>query len=294
MMTARMGLKWFIAGIIFSALWPSASTATKLALTRAQPLVIANVRFGIAALIMLLVAHLIKKERLPQKAEWKKLALYGLLNITIYLGLYVVAMQYVSAGVGSLAVATNPVFISLFSVFFLGKKLNASIIISLLVCLAGVLIAAWPLIAHQQVTPLGLGLLLLSMVCYSVGTIYFSGQSWGGLSLLAINGWQTLLGGLFLLPVTFITYQPGHNHSGHLFWLCVLWLAIPVSIFAVQLWLWLLRQDTVRAGLWLFLCPVFGFAFAAWQMGDRIDIYAITGIIIVIIGLIISKINSRD
>jgi len=46
------------------------------------------------------------------------LAVYGLLNISIYLGMYVIAMQTITAGIGSLAVASNPVFISFLSVFF--------------------------------------------------------------------------------------------------------------------------------------------------------------------------------
>ena len=44
--------------------------------------------------------------------------IYGFLNITIYLGLYVIAMQNITAGIGALAIASNPVFISSLSVFF--------------------------------------------------------------------------------------------------------------------------------------------------------------------------------
>ena len=80
MFTINKSLSWFIAGILFALLWGSASTATKIGLTVAQPLVIAEVRFALAAFIMLLVAHVVFKHRLPEKAQWKPLALYGLLN----------------------------------------------------------------------------------------------------------------------------------------------------------------------------------------------------------------------
>jgi drug/metabolite transporter (DMT)-like permease len=69
----------------------------------------------------------------------------------------------------------------------------------------------------------------------------------------------------------------------------VLWLAIPVSIAAVQLWLWLLKTNAVKAGLWLFLCPLFGFVFAAWLMKDSISLYTIAGVAMVITGLLISQ-----
>lgn len=291
--TGNTRIKWLVAGTLFAALWASAATATKIGLTVAQPLVIAVVRFGMGAAIMLFIAHGIKRYRLPQKTEWKQIAIYGLLNITIYLGFYVVAMQTVSAGIGALAIATNPVFISFLSVFFLKKKLTGAVILAIIICMAGVVCAAWPLFAEATVTTRGLLILLFSMLSYSVGAIYFTSREWSGLSLFTINGWQTLLGGLFLLPFTLFFYKGDANHFDKTFWSSVGWLAIPVSIAAVQLWLWLLQTNAVRAGLWLFLCPLFGFVFAAWLTNDVISIYTVTGVILVVIGLLLSKINTK-
>lgn len=286
-------LRWFGAGMLFAILWASASSATKIGLAVAQPLVIAQIRFVMASAIMLCIAHLIMKQRLPVKREWKQLAVYGFFNISVYLGLYVIAMQTITAGIGSLAVASNPVFISFLSVFFLKKKLHFSIVLSLIVCTVGVVCASWPLFANATVSIQGLLILFLSMLSYSIGAIYFSSKQWNGLSLLTINGWQTLLGGLFLLPVTFFFYKNQHNHFNKTFWLSVGWLAIPVSIFAVQLWLWLLQLNAVRAGLWLFLCPLFGFIIAALLLKDVISLYTIVGVLLVIIGLLISKLNAK-
>jgi probable blue pigment (indigoidine) exporter len=286
-------LKWTVAGLLFAASWASAATATKIGLTVAQPLVIAVVRFGVAAIIMLFIAHIIKRSRFPQGKEWKQIAIYGLLNITIYLGCYVIAMQTVTAGIGSLAIAANPVFISFLSVFFLKKKLTWGVALSIFVCMIGVLCAAWPLFAEATVTTKGLLILLFSMLCYSLAAIYFSEKKWNGLSLFTINGWQTLLGGLFLLPFTLFFYKSEANRYNETFWSAVGWLAIPVSIFAVQLWLWLLQTNAMRAGLWLFLCPLFGFAFAAWLTKDTISMYTVVGTILVIVGLLLSKINAR-
>lgn len=293
MLPVNKNLSWFFAGTLFAFLWASASTATKIGLTVAQPLVIAEVRFASASFIMLLVTHLILKQPLPAKKEWKQLAIYGFLNITVYLGLYVIAMQNITAGIGALAVASNPVFISFLSIFFLKKKLHFSMIISIITCTIGVVYASWPLIGNSSVSVQGLIILFLSMLSYSIGAIYFSSRHWNGLSLLTINGWQTLIGGLFLLPVTFLFYKDPLNHINSKFWLSVSWLAIPVSIFAVQLWLWLLKLNPVRGGLWLFLCPLFGFAIAAWILQDAISIYTVIGVLLVIVGLLLSRLSIR-
>lgn len=293
MFNTNARLKWVITGLLFAALWASASAATKIGLTSAQPLVIAEIRFALASAIMLVITHLIMRKRLPAGKEWKQLAIYGLLNITIYLGCYVVAMQTVSAGIGSLSTATNPVFICFMSVIFLNKKLTLPVILALVICSAGVVCAAWPLFKEAYVTPGGLLILFFSMLSYSVAAIYFSSKDWGGLHLFTINGWQTFLGGLFLLPVTLFFYKKGSNQFDTTFWQCVAWLAIPVSIFAVQLWLWLLKTNPVRAGLWLFLCPLFGFMYAAWLLNEPISIYTIFGVALVIAGLLISRRNIK-
>jgi len=284
---------WIGAGLLFALLWSSASTATKAGLTVAQPFVIADVRFMLAAAIMLFVAYVIRKERLPSSKEWKQLAVYGLLNITVYLGCYVVAMKTITAGIGALAVTSNPVFMSFLSVFFLRQSLTPAIFFSIIVCILGVLCVAWPLLGTAAVDAKGLALLLAAMLSYSAGAIYFSARQWNGLSLLAINGWQTLLGGIFLLPFAVWFYKPSANKFNGKFWISVGWLAVPVSIGAVQLWLWLLQKNAIRAGLWLFLCPLFGFVLAAWLMHDPISLYTIAGILLVMGGLLLSKINGR-
>ncbi|HRO84257.1 MAG TPA: EamA family transporter [Niabella sp.] len=284
---------WFLAGLLFAILWASASTATKIALKEAQPLVVAVSRFGVASVIMLFTSHFILKNRLPRNEEWKQLAVYGLLNITIYLGLYVVAMKEVTAGIGALTVAASPVFISFLSFFVLNKPLSAIILTAIFICIAGFVVVAWPLFDGATVTVRGLALLILSMFSYSVGTIYFASKEWNDMHLLTLNGWQTLLGGIFMMPFVFFTYKSNANHFGGDFWIGTLWLAVLVSIGAVMLWLRLIKEDAVKAGLWLFLCPIFGIIIAAILVGDKISLYTILGVAMVLGGLGISHLDKK-
>ena len=281
----RKRILLFFAGLFFAVLWSSASTATKLGLVAAQPLVICITRFFLAGVLMLVITHILFRSRLPRGKEWGQLAVYGMLNISLYLGLYVVAMQHVSPGLGSLAVATNPVFINLIAALFFRESLKIYTIISLLLCSAGVVLAAWPLLQNSSATPGGLLILLVSMLAYSAGVLYFSRQQWNNLTVLAINGWQTLLGGIFLLPFAAFTYDASRNSWDWRTIGSVLWLAIPVSIIAVQLWLYLLRDNAAKASFWLFFCPVSGFLIAHWVMKEPIGLYTISGMALVIGGL---------
>lgn len=280
-------MKWKLTGIglAFAILWASASSATKLALQSAQPFVIAVSRFFIAGIIMLLFAHLIKKRPLPSGQEWRKLFIYALLNISVYLGLYVLALQEISAGLGTLAVGINPVLISVLSALFLKTKLTSQHLLSLFLCLAGLLLAAYPLLQTSYASIDGIVLILSSMLAYSAGAIYFARTKWNKLDVLTINGWQTLIGGIILLPALLLTYKDSRNDWDSNFWTGTIWLAIPVSIVAVQAWLLLLKDDATKASYWLFLCPVVGFSLSAWLFNEPLSWYTAAGVALVLVGL---------
>ena len=281
-------IKNLLIGILFAMLWASASSATKIGIQSAQPLVIGNFRFFIAGFLMLGYAYIFQKNRLPRGNEWKQLAIYGFLNVTLYLGFFVIAIKYVSAGIGSLAPATNPLIISILSAFWLGRSVKKIEIIGLILGITGVGIATYPLLKNSFADVEGLVFLSISMISYSVGTVYYSSQKWD-LSLLVINGWQVLLGGILLIPMTLFLTDWSNNTYDLRFWGSVFWLVIPVSIGAVQLWLYLLRKDPIKASLWLFLCPIFGFIYASFLLKEPITSYTYTGTSLVIVGLYLAQ-----
>jgi len=282
-----MNSKIIWTGIAFSFLCASASTATKIGLQSAQPFVIAITRFFIAGIIMLLLAHGFMRKRLPAKKEWRQIMIYGLFNISIYLGVYLIAMQKISAGLGSLAVAINPVMISFMAAALYGHRITILNITSLVLCSVGVIIAAWPLLQNSYASVDGLLLLGASMLAYSVGAIYYAHNDWGDLDIITINGWQTIAGGIFLLPFLLFTFKQERNVFDLHFWGGTLWLAIPVSIGAVQCWLLLLSKRPLTAAYWLFLCPVFGFIIANLTLHEPLSLYTLAGISLVIGGLYI-------
>ena len=269
-------------------LWASASAATKIGLLDAQPFVIGNCRFFIAGFIMLSASLILQKSRLPQGKEWKQLAIYGFLNVTLYLGCFVLAMKKVSAGIGSLSTATNPLIISVISAIWMKRAIKKGELTGLILGILGVAIATYPLLVKSYASVDGLLILATSMISYSVGTIYYSQQKWD-LPLLAINGWQVLIGGVMLLPVTFLMTDWENNHYTIRFWSSVFWLVVPVSIAAVQLWLYLLKTDAVKASLWLFLCPIFGFVYASVLLDEPITTYTYIGTALVILGLYVAQ-----
>jgi probable blue pigment (indigoidine) exporter len=284
-------VKQLIPGLLFAALWASASVATKFGVQSVHPLILANVRFFIAGGGMLLFAYGVQrmKNAWPTSVEWRQLAIFALLNTTIYLGAFVLALKQVSAGIGSLSTATNPLFIALFSAFWLRRMPRWNELGGLLLGLLGVGMATYPLLQDSYATVEGLLILLVGMVSISIATVYYANINWR-LPNLVINGWQVLLGGFQLLPFTILiaVFNPtafSVSQYDLRFWLSVFWLILPVSVGALQLWFYLVKQDAIRASLWLFLCPIFGFAYSYLLMGEPITFYTAAGTGLVIGGL---------
>jgi probable blue pigment (indigoidine) exporter len=281
-------MKNIVIGLTFAALWGSGSVATKLGLKVAQPLVLINTRFFFAGLIMLFFALVVQKDRLPKRAEWLPLGVCGVLSMAIYPSAFVFAMKQITAGIGTLGSATCPLIISVLNAVWLRQKITWNIWVGLFIGLFGVAIATYPLLLNAHATVFGVVLLSLSMLCYSVGTVYYQSVNWA-LPRLSINAWQVLIGGACLLPFTSYFFDAQANHYDATFWSATFWLVVPISIGAVQLWLYLLKAEPVKASLWLFLCPIFGFFFAAVLTHEPITIYTVLGTVLVILGLYLGK-----
>ena len=283
-------MRQLLPGVLFAALWASASVATKFGVAVADPLVLATTRFFIAGTMMLVYAYVLAPagNRLPRGKEWKQLFLFSILNTSLYLGAFVLAIKHISAGIGSLSTATNPLFIMVLSAIWLKRKLKAYEVAGVILGLFGVALACYPLLLTSYATLQGLLILSVGMISVSVATVYYAGITWT-LPNIVINGWQVLLGGCVLLPFMVFTSDFTHTHLNHTFWLSVFWLIIPVSIIALQLWFYLVKLDAVKASLWIFLCPLFGFAYSYFLLGEPITWHTFVGTALVIAGLALAQ-----
>lgn len=278
-------------GLLFAIFWASASVAGKFGLLSVEPLVLFTIRFLGAGVLLLGYTLVAEKSRLPRGQEWTSLTIFGALNTTLYLGIFVIALQHSSPGITTLAVALNPLFISVMSAIWMKRKVAIAEWLSIAIGLTGVFIASYPLLQSSEVKPIGLILLIFSMAAYSAGAVYYANVKWN-LSRISINGWQVFIGGLLLIPFTLILHKT-ENRFDSVFWLSLAWLIIPVSIGAVQLWLRLLKTDAVRASLWLYLCPIFGFVYAAVLFHEKITLYTIIGTVLVLLALYVGQSQNR-
>ena len=103
------------------------------------------------------------------------------------------------------------------------------------------------------------------------------------------------IGAVLLLPFA-IWFNGNHvpQFTGNLI-TALSWSVLAVSIGANLLWFRLLKKDPLRANMWLFLNPIFGYIIAWLVLGERMNLTDFVGLALVMAGLLISgTINLRE
>lgn len=279
--------RFVFAGLLFAMLWASASIAGKFGLLSAEPLTLFTIRFLVAGAILLGYVGVVQKWQLPTKKEWFQLTVFGAFNTALYLGIFIVALGDVAAGITALMIALNPLLISLMSSLWMKRPVSSREWFSIVLGMVGVAVATYPLLENGYATVWGIVLLTLSMITYSIGSVYYASVKWT-LNRVVINGWQVLIGGLLLLPFTLI-FEGGQTTYDETFWWSIAWLIIPVSVVAVQLWLYLLKEDAVKASLWLLITPIFGLFYSTWLLDEPFTFFTAAGTLLVLVSLYVGQ-----
>ncbi|GGH79448.1 drug/metabolite transporter (DMT)-like permease [Filimonas zeae] len=277
-------------GVLFAILWASATAATKFGIRSVEPLLLACIRFLLVGGLLTGFVYVIRagKFRLPTKKEFKHLFILGLLNITLYIAAFVIAVKMVSAGLVSLFNAMPPLVIILLSAIWLKRPVLRKEWLGIGLAMAGLAVAAIPNLQNSHATIGGIVILLLGQVALATGSTYYAGIKLE-LPRLVINAWQTAIGGLLLIPLAFLNRHNIYLVADSNFYWSLGWLVIPVSVIAYGLWLHLLHKDAVKAGMWLFVTPVLGYVLAVWLLREKVTVYAIVGALMVIAGVSIAK-----
>ncbi len=195
-------------GLLFALLWASATVATKFALHSADLFLLTLIRLFTVSVLLLGYTYGInnKTSRLPSSAEFKKLFILGILNVTVYMSGYLIAIKFVSAGLISLITAVNPLLLILFSAVFYKRKLSKYEITGVAIAVSGLALASIPNLYHSHATLQGLLALVAGITALSSGSIYYANS---GLTLkkMEVNTWQITLGGLLFIPIVLLLFD---------------------------------------------------------------------------------------
>ncbi len=273
--------------LFYILLWSSAFIATKVGVTHSPPLSLLAVRFLSAALVMALLA-LIFRIPLPKgQSAWGRLVVFGLLNSGIYLGCNYEALRYLSAGMGSIIAATNPLLLTLVAPFVLRERLTWWKVLGLLLGFGGVLfVMVARLNSNSQLdTPGGMLVSFIGTACLVGATIFYKRYP-PREHAFVVNAVQLGAAGLALIVPALLFEHPEQVHIDMPLVESFLYLVLVISVGASLIWFWLLKQGEASVvSSYYFLTPIMGLALAALLLGEPFGLRDAIGLVAVAVGI---------
>ena len=193
-------------------------------------------------------------------ARWRAVALFGLCQNALYLGLNFVAMRTVEASVAAIVASTMPLLVAALGWAALGQRVRPLGLLGLLAGFGGVALIMSARLSGGT-DGLGLALCAIGALALALATLALRGASSGG-DLLMIVGLQMLVGAvaLSLVALPLETWEVAWSPA---LGLAFAYTVLVPGLLATMAWFVLVeRIGALRASTFHFLNPVLGVAIA--------------------------------
>ena len=276
------GLSVVVALAAVYLIWGSTYLGIRFALEGGYPpLLMSGGRFLLAGGMMFAVLRL-RGEAAPTRAQWKNLALMGLLLMCLGNGMVGIAEQWVSSGLAAVAIASTPLWMGLFSLAR-GQRPGGLEWVGIGIGFLGVL---W-LNAGSTLssTPWGLVALLIAPIAWSFGSIWSKGRDLPSPFMSAAG--QMITGGVMLLLAGFATGEGFHALPTLKGTLAVAYLMTFGSIIGFTAYVWLLHHvRPTLAGSYAYINPVIAVMLGAWLANEQFTPRDLGAMAVILLGVV--------
>lgn len=267
---------YYAASTTAILLWSASFIATKFAYTTFSPLMVGFVRFLLATALLGIVKLLSKNKDRPDKKDMKRIALSGLLGITLYFAAENIGVGLTTASNASLIVASFPAITTLFEFFIYKTKPTIPKLLGITLAFGGVAV----LTAKSGFG--GIEALWGNLFLIAAGIVWtfynFLTRSVAGkYSPTTLSFYQFLFGTIFFIPLVLIEHKPIGAITAESI-AAMIYLALGCSVVAFLLYNWGLRRLSAATSVSLMnLVPVFGLIFSALLLKETITLTQILG-----------------
>ncbi|HEX6098662.1 MAG TPA: DMT family transporter [Thermoanaerobaculia bacterium] len=269
--------------ILLAALWGASFLFMRIAAPELGPAPLMAVRVAIAALV--LVPLVLFRGAWRSVLENKgRLFLLGLVNSAIPFFLFGYAATRLASGYSSILSATVPLWGALIAALWLRDRLHARALLGLGVGFAGVVLLVAGRVSLASAADAGaIAACLAATLCYGVSA-NFTKKYATGIDPLAIAAGSQIGATLALAPLAAATWPVSAPSAKA--WLTVIALGIFCTGVAYVLYFRLIRNaGPARAMSATYLIPVFGVAWGALFLGERITLPIVAGMLVVLAGV---------
>lgn len=270
--------------------WGSTYTAIHVAGEHLPPPVVSATRSVLTTLMIVGIALASGKSLRVPRGEAPKLALVGLLFMSVNNMLLTWGETMVPSGFASLIVSMLPAMVALIERFLPGgEPLNRRGWAGTLLGSLGIVVLVWPsLHRSSSVAPapgrtgLGVVICLLAALAFAVGSVLSRRFHFRADTFIA-TGWQIGVAGLFNVCFAFVT---GGFHRA--VWTphgieAVVYLSIFGSLIGLVAFTYLLQNVPVtKVATYAFVNPVIAVLLGVWLLGERLSPTELAGMAVIV------------
>lgn len=263
----------------------------KIAVNYYEPISIIFIRLLLSSVMLFGFIKIANKNERIQKADYKWFALLALSQPFFYFLGESYGLKYVSSTISSAIIATIPLFSPLAAMWFTREKINLFTISGIVVSFVGIMVMLINPDLSLNAAPKGILLLFIavfSAVIYSVIVKKLTHKY----SALTIISRQNLIGAMYFLPLFlifdfegFVLVKPDLKLV-----LAILQLAFFGSCLAYLFFIMAVAKlGMIKANIFTNLIPVFTAVAAYFVLNESFSIQKITGIVLVVMGIVVSQ-----
>ena len=281
-----------LLGLAFALMWSSAFTSARIIVAYAPPLYSLSARFLISGLIGVIIALMLGQSWRLSRKQWISVAVFGVCQNALYLGLNFVAMQTVEASLAAIIASTMPLIVACAGWIIFRERLSTLGICGLIAGLIGVALIMGSRI-RADVDLFGIALCVVGAASLTAATLSMRGVSSSG-NFLMIVGLQMLVGSLTLWVPAMMLETPTIVWTNSFVYAFIYTTLVP-GLLATLVWFILVdRIGAVRASTYHFLNPFFGVAIAAAILHEGLSSLDILGVAIVAGGILAVQLAKRS
>lgn len=281
-----------LLGLAFALMWSSAFTSARIIVAYAPPLYSLSARFLISGLIGVIIALMLGQSWRLSRKQWISVAVFGVCQNALYLGLNFVAMQTVEASLAAIIASTMPLIVACAGWIIFRERLSTLGICGLIAGLIGVALIMGSRI-RADVDLFGIALCVVGAASLAAATLSMRGVSSSG-NFLMIVGLQMLVGSLTLWVPAMMLETPTIFWTNSFVYAFIYTTLVP-GLLATLVWFILVdRIGAVRASTYHFLNPFFGVAIAAAILHEGLSSLDILGVAIVAGGILAVQLAKRS
>jgi drug/metabolite transporter (DMT)-like permease len=227
------------------------------------------------------------------RQDWPRLLVISLIGMIGYNIGSAFGFAYVSAGIGSLIIGTQPLLIALMGSLIAKERLSVATVGGLIVGFLGVVLLVWQdlnVSRDSRSFLLGCGLIFLSGLAWSIYVVVSKPliQKYGSFSITAmsLSLCAVVMVPMLARPATLNTLAAMSTRS----WLELGYIVILSTMVASISWNWAAARLTAAAsGAFLYLIPIIGVAAGALMLGEHVTPGMVTGGALILAGVAIAQ-----